>query len=69
MPIGNRVAVAILWLAGAGSALAEQPDYARDVRPILARRCFSCHGPDAARREAGLRLDVRDAVLAGGESG
>jgi hypothetical protein len=32
-------------------------DYNRDVRPILADKCFACHGPDAARREAGLRLD------------
>lgn len=31
--------------------------YDRDVRPILADRCFKCHGPDAAKREAELRLD------------
>lgn len=31
--------------------------YNRDVLPILADRCFACHGFDAARREAGLRLD------------
>ena len=32
--------------------------YDRDVRPIFARHCFTCHGPDEAAREAGLRLDV-----------
>ncbi|MBL9076420.1 MAG: PSD1 domain-containing protein [Planctomycetes bacterium] len=43
----------------AGSAIR----YDRDVRPILADRCFACHGPDAAAREAELRLDERgDAV-------
>jgi hypothetical protein len=32
--------------------------YNRDVRPILADKCFACHGPDAGAREAELRLDV-----------
>lgn len=41
----------------------EAVDFARDVRPILSDRCFVCHGPDAAQREAGLRLDVRDEAL------
>ncbi|HVR72329.1 MAG TPA: PSD1 and planctomycete cytochrome C domain-containing protein [Vicinamibacteria bacterium] len=29
----------------------------KDVRPILADKCFACHGPDRNRREVGLRLD------------
>jgi mono/diheme cytochrome c family protein len=42
-------------------------DFARYVRPILAGRCVSCHGPDV--REGGLRLDVREAALAELDSG
>ncbi|MDA1230902.1 MAG: DUF1553 domain-containing protein, partial [Planctomycetota bacterium] len=36
----------------------------RDVRPILSDKCFFCHGPDSAKREAELRLDVRDVAVA-----
>ncbi|MBL9126809.1 MAG: DUF1549 domain-containing protein, partial [Verrucomicrobiales bacterium] len=48
---------------------AEPVDFARDVRPILSRHCFKCHGPDAKTRKGGLRLDVRDAAIAPAESG
>ncbi|MFO0880841.1 MAG: PSD1 and planctomycete cytochrome C domain-containing protein [Gemmataceae bacterium] len=47
--------------------LARQVDYDRDIRPIFARACFSCHGPDKQR--AGLRLDHAAGLAQGGNSG
>jgi hypothetical protein len=35
-------------------------DFNQDVQPILAARCFSCHGPDPEMRKAGLRLDLAE---------
>jgi mono/diheme cytochrome c family protein len=46
---------------------AKKVDFAREVQPVLAKRCFRCHGPDKA--EAGLRLDLRDRAFAKLESG
>ncbi len=37
------------------------------VHPLLAERCIKCHGP--ARQSGGLRLDSREAILKGGDSG
>ncbi|HVS35241.1 MAG TPA: PSD1 and planctomycete cytochrome C domain-containing protein [Gemmataceae bacterium] len=55
-------ALAACILAPAARA-GDDPTYNRDIRPILAENCFACHGPDAAARKAGLRLDQRDAAV------
>ncbi|HZH36584.1 MAG TPA: c-type cytochrome domain-containing protein, partial [Flavisolibacter sp.] len=36
----------------------EKIDFNRHVKPVLSDRCFSCHGPDKGKLEAGLRLDI-----------
>ena len=48
---------------------ADVPDFTREVRPILSRYCFKCHGPDDKARKAELRLDGREFALAAAESG
>jgi mono/diheme cytochrome c family protein len=49
-------------------ARAEEPvDYLRDVKPIFAKHCYACHGPDKQR--SGLRLDTAASALKGGDSG
>jgi mono/diheme cytochrome c family protein len=56
----------LLFLPGRVPA-AEPIDYARDVKPVLARHCYACHGPEKQR--SGLRLDTCTAVLKGGNNG
>ncbi|HBN75359.1 MAG TPA: hypothetical protein DD473_05990, partial [Planctomycetaceae bacterium] len=34
-------------------------DYQKDILPIISNHCYTCHGPDSATRESGLRLDQR----------
>jgi mono/diheme cytochrome c family protein len=46
---------------------ARRIDFASDIQPILARACYSCHGPK--KRSNGLRLDEKKAALRGGELG
>jgi len=50
----------LLFIAAPASA---EDLFATKVRPILARYCFKCHGPDDAARKAKLRLHDRDAAI------
>jgi mono/diheme cytochrome c family protein len=60
-------AVAIARAAASPAPAGAAVDFARDIRPILASRCYDCHGPEAAK--GGLRLDSLAAARRGGESG
>lgn len=55
--------------AGATTRAAEPIQFNRDIRPIFADTCFACHGIDAKKREAKLRLDTAEGLLQAGESG
>jgi len=44
----------------------QMPDtvsYNFNVRPILSDKCYKCHGPDASKRQAGLRLDKPESAF------
>jgi hypothetical protein len=49
------------------SLVAGEVDFATEVRPIFASRCFQCHGPD--QQKSSLRVDSRAELLDGGDSG
>jgi hypothetical protein len=52
-----------LWGAVGLHAQVGKVDFSRQIRPLLARRCLGCHGPDEKKREADLRLDTKDGLL------
>ncbi len=57
------LAIAALFTSLLHAQTAAHVDFQREIRPILSENCFQCHGPDSASRQAGLRLDRREAVL------
>src|SRR5262245_55885594 len=56
-----------LVLTGRGPAAERRVDYVRDIKPILAARCYACHG--ALKQRGRLRLDTAALARRGGKSG
>lgn len=57
----------VCCLVATPAAFSSDVDYMTDIKPLLRKRCFSCHGP--LRQEGGLRLDTVATMLSGGDSG
>lgn len=55
--------VAAAAFAGEARPAADAVQWSRDIAPILAAKCFTCHGPDPESRKAGLRLDRREDAI------
>lgn len=79
MSVGVRGLVLVLVLGLATDSPSVQAEEAasaeaiaffeKEIRPILVRRCYECHSAEAKTLQAGLRVDSRAAMLAGGDSG
>ena len=73
----NKVLSALLFSSLASLSVAAQSqlpppasakvDYDKDIKPLLAQNCYGCHGPEV--QQSGLRLDLRQNALRGGDYG
>ena len=68
-PMHRFCSILFLCLGLFAAPLCGAVDFNRDVRPLLSDRCFACHGPDGAKRQAGLRLDSFEGATAKLKSG
>ena len=65
--VSTRLLVLAFLSLGVSRASAQAVDFARDVRPILEAKCYSCHGPK--KQQSDFRLDDKARALRGGTEG
>ncbi len=65
--------VLVLLLCATASARAAEPAetqfFEQKIRPVLVKHCYKCHSAEAKKLRGNLRLDTREGVLKGGDSG
>ncbi|MEN9572486.1 MAG: hypothetical protein RL514_341 [Verrucomicrobiota bacterium] len=62
-----RTVLMTLACLGFSAGAAERVDYLKEVKPVLATRCYACHG--ALKQNGGLRLDTAEFIRRGGKHG
>jgi hypothetical protein len=62
-----RIGAVCVWIVAATCSRADDISFSHDIQPILAKRCFSCHGP--AEQEAGLAFHDRSLATTESDSG
>ncbi len=66
-PAWRGAALCFAALLGGSAHAGERVDYAKQIKPLLSTRCYSCHG--ALKQKAGLRLDTGANARKGGKDG
>src|SRR5262245_21213497 len=66
-PNARAAALVVMLAAGSMACAAPAPDFGREIRPLLEKHCFQCHGPD--KQKSGLRFDTKEGAFKTGESG
>src|SRR5262245_19722985 len=61
--LSSWILAGLLVLASRALPAETAIDYNRDIRPILSKNCFACHGQDDGHRAAKLRLDRRETAV------
>jgi uncharacterized protein DUF1549/uncharacterized protein DUF1553/cytochrome c len=61
------VLIAFFIIAPPISAAGDEVDYLKQIKPILAARCYACHS--ALRKKSGLRVDTAAELISGGDAG
>ncbi|MEQ6121452.1 DUF1553 domain-containing protein [Reichenbachiella sp. MALMAid0571] len=69
LTIATILTVVCGWYFFSSSSAQSSISYNQHVQPVLAAKCYTCHGPDKEKMKAGLRLDIRESLLDTLESG